>query len=164
VSAILAHASEGRPTDDEGALVGAKRPQRGVGGDLLHRAEDVVRVVLEVPSVVGGVGGERVRRQRTATVVDTIRIVRLEMRKTTEQCTHVYGGVLTSMSECAAAPRPRFVLFANAELPQLPVQNELASFMSSQIPSNSTPSALQLRSASVHHASVFGANQSGKTV
>jgi hypothetical protein len=68
------------------------------------------------------------------------------------------------MSEYAAAPRPRFVLFANAELPQLPVQNELASFMSSQIPSNSTPSALQLRSASVHHASVFGANQSGKTV
>jgi hypothetical protein len=62
VAAVLAHASKGRPTDDERALIGAKRLQRGVGSDLLHRAEDVVRVVLEVPSVVGGVGGERVRR------------------------------------------------------------------------------------------------------
>ncbi|ETW75083.1 hypothetical protein HETIRDRAFT_436981 [Heterobasidion irregulare TC 32-1] len=44
-----------------------------------------------------------------------------------------------------------------------PSQNELASFMSSHIPEYSTPAALQLRSASAHHASVPFANQSGKT-
>ena len=46
---------------------------------------------------------------------------------------------------------------------QDPSQNELASFMSSHIPEYSTPAALQLRSASAHHASVPFANQSGKT-
>jgi hypothetical protein len=54
--------------------------------------------------------------------------------------------------------------FAERPVPQLPSQKLLASFMSSQIPSNSTPSADQLRNASVHQPVVPGANQSGKTV
>ena len=44
------------------------------------------------------------------------------------------------------------------------MQNEDASFMSSQMPENSTPELDQLRSASVQYFSAFGANQSGKTV
>lgn len=46
---------------------------------------------------------------------------------------------------------------------QDPSQKELASFMSSHIPSNSMPEVLQLRRASVHHSCVFFWNQSGKT-
>lgn len=47
---------------------------------------------------------------------------------------------------------------------QDPSQNDDASFMSSQMPENSTPELDQLRSASVQYCSAFGANQSGKTV
>lgn len=42
------------------------------------------------------------------------------------------------------------------------LQKELGSFISSQIPEKSTPSSVQFLSASVHHACVFSANQSGK--
>lgn len=42
------------------------------------------------------------------------------------------------------------------------LQNELGSFMSSQMPDRLTPSSVQFLSPSVHHAWVFSANQSGK--
>ena len=44
-----------------------------------------------------------------------------------------------------------------------PTQKEDASFISSQIPENSTPDLDQLLSASVHNESTFLANQPGKT-
>ena len=48
---------------------------------------------------------------------------------------------------------------------QDPSQNELGSFISSQIPENSTPPVvLQFLNASVHQATLLFANQSGKTV
>lgn len=56
-------------------------------------------------------------------------------------------------------------ILAFSPLPQLPVQNELGSFMSNQIPSYYTPySSVQFLSDSVHHPVVLGLNQSGKTV
>lgn len=56
------------------------------------------------------------------------------------------------------------VLLWSTPVPHEPTQNDDASFMSSQMPENSTPNALQFFSASVQYAVACSENQSGKTV
>ena len=46
---------------------------------------------------------------------------------------------------------------------QVPSQKDETSFMSSQMPENSTPDSDQLVRASIQYDAAFSANQSGKT-
>jgi hypothetical protein len=76
MTSVLAGTGERAAADNERALAGPERLERGVRRNLLHRAEEVVRVKLGVAAVMRRVHSERAHREPARAVVDTTHAVR----------------------------------------------------------------------------------------
>jgi hypothetical protein len=86
MTSVLAGAGERATADDERALAGPERLECGVRRNLLHRAEEVVRVKLGVATVVCRVHGEGAHREPARTVVDPTYAVRTRREVVKESC------------------------------------------------------------------------------
>jgi hypothetical protein len=76
MTSVLPGAGERAAADDERTLARPERLERGVRRDLLHRAEEVVRVKLGVTAMVRRVHGERAHREPARAIVDPVYVVR----------------------------------------------------------------------------------------